>query len=196
MCLEGAHRHGDGQIGLAGAGGADGDDDGILLERFDIFFLTQCPGTDGLAPRGDEDALAAQLGDAGLVARFDQIDAVAHRLLVEIVVGSKHMEHGLGRADGRRDIILVAKEGPALAAVADGNQKFALKDLQVFTKAAAQADRCGGIIKNKVFLCHCPSKNGYILNYYNTSRLPFTSSCGSYFISIIQILGEEASLRA
>ena len=47
------------------------------------------------------------------------------------------MEHGLGRADGRRDIILVAKEGPALAAVADDNQKFALKDLQVFTKAAA-----------------------------------------------------------
>ena len=55
---EGGDGRGHGEVGLAGAGGADAEDDRVLLDGLEVEFLAERLGHDALAVGGDDERLA------------------------------------------------------------------------------------------------------------------------------------------
>ena len=63
--------------------GADAQGDHVVLDGFHILFLAQSLGLDGLALGGDADHIPRQLDNLALLALPDQLDDIAHILLVD-----------------------------------------------------------------------------------------------------------------
>ena len=89
LLLQRPDRLGHGQVGLAGAGGADAEDDGVLVDRVDIALLVGRLGADRPAARGEDvegEHLHRPVGgelehrDAPLDGVGRQLGATAHRL--------------------------------------------------------------------------------------------------------------------
>src|SRR5690606_20900355 len=84
--LQGLYRLGHGEIRLAGAGGADAEDDGVLVDRVHVTLLVERLGADRAPARG-EDVLGEDLR-GGLLAvaltaltRLEHGDRAFHRVL-------------------------------------------------------------------------------------------------------------------
>ncbi len=83
-------RHGHGQVGLAGAGRADAEDDVVVADGLDVPLLRQPLGRDDPVARGDEDGVAEDLlerdplpGQLGGLVHVLQVERVAalHQLV-------------------------------------------------------------------------------------------------------------------
>ena len=114
--LQRLHRLGHRQVGLAGAGRADAEDDGVLVDRVDVALLAQRLGADG-APAPGEDVerqhLGGPLGGALLehadgapdgvggqrLALLDQLEQLGEEALGEGVVGRRAGDGDLVAAD-------------------------------------------------------------------------------------------------
>ncbi len=98
--LQRLNRLGHRQVGLAGAGRADAEHDGVGVDRVDVVLLVQRLGPDGLAaPR--QDVESQHLGRGRVVAAGQHGDAAAHRVRGQRLAaghdGDQFGDHPLGQ---------------------------------------------------------------------------------------------------
>ena len=137
--LQGLDRLGHGQVGLPGAGRADGEHDRVLVDGVRVALLVQRLGPDGPAAGGqDADgqhvgrahaALGAQHGRGPLHRVGGQVGALAQQL--EELVEQVGDQSGLRRVAGRGDLV---------AADVDVGVELALDHVQELVAGSEQAD--------------------------------------------------------
>ena len=137
--LQRLDRLGHGQVGLPGAGRADGEHDRVLVDGVGVALLVQRLGPDGTAAGGqDADgqhvgrahaALGAQHGRGALNRVGTQVGALAQQL--EELVEQLGDQGGLRRVAGRGDLV---------AADVDVGVELPLDHVQQFVAGAEQAD--------------------------------------------------------
>ena len=135
--LQRLHRLGDGEVGLAGAGRADAEDDRVLVDGVDVALLVQRLGTDVLAaPR--QDVQAEHLGRAGPGVGGEDAERAADRVRGEVLAGLDQFEQLLEQADGDGVVGRRAGDGDLVAADVDVAVEAALDDAQQFVARAEQ----------------------------------------------------------
>ena len=102
--LEGGDGHGHGQIGLAGSGRADAEDDIMLADGADVIALSGRLGNDRCFARGADDAFGGEFGDAAVRRAFlCGLQGVAKFLFADDcapAAGFVELREDLGRACG------------------------------------------------------------------------------------------------
>lgn len=118
--LQRLHRLGHGQVGLAGARGADAEDDRVLVDRVDVPLLVEGLGSDGAAARG-QDVLCQNLG-RGLPAFTRPVltcpqhgDRAFHCVLRHRLPGAEHQHHLVEQALDKGDFPWVADRADLVA---------------------------------------------------------------------------------
>ena len=137
--LQRLDRLGHGQVGLAGAGRADGEHDRVLVDGVRVALLVQRLGPDGAAAGGQDSdrehvrradaALGAEHGRGPLDRVRGQVGALAQQL--DQLVEERGNQSGLRRAPGRGDLV---------AADVDVGVEFPLNDVQQLVPGTEQAD--------------------------------------------------------
>ena len=129
LVLQGLDGLGDGQVGLAGAGRADPEDDGVGVDGVHVPLLVEGLGTDRL-PAAGEDVRGEHLGGRDVVVDHADhpLDGVGGEALAGADDGDQLGEHVGARGDRGR----VARQGDLVAAHVHVGVERGLQDLQEF----------------------------------------------------------------
>ncbi len=88
---QGGDRHGDGEVGLAGAGGADAEDHVMLLDGFEVAALVGAFRLDGAASEGTLAAGFGESAESGIRIADDHAQHAAQVAVHELVAGLPQM---------------------------------------------------------------------------------------------------------
>jgi hypothetical protein len=139
---EGLDGDGHGQVGLAGAGGADAEDHGVLADGVDVLLLAERLGLDGAAA-GGQDGVAEHLGGAGATAVLvaaDDVDGAADGVGGEEVAPLQQGDELLEEPGDPFGVGLLAGDGDLVAADEDGALEGGLDQLQQLVPGPKEAD--------------------------------------------------------
>src|SRR6266540_3581196 len=112
---QGLHGDGHGQVGLAGAGGADAEDDRVGADRVDVLLLPDRLGLDGAAAHA-EHAVAEHVRGAHVLVAPDHVDRAAHGLGGQRVALFEQVDHLLEQACDTLCVALLTGDRDLVAA--------------------------------------------------------------------------------
>ena len=136
---EGLDGDGHGQVGLAGAGGADAEDDGVLADGVDVLLLADRLGLDGAAAAGQDRVAEDHRGAGGAVAA-DDVDGPADGVGGEGVAPLHQGDELLEEAGDPFGVGLFAGDGDLVAADEDGALEGGLDQLEQLVPGSEEAD--------------------------------------------------------
>jgi hypothetical protein len=125
--LQRLHGLGHGQVGLAGTGGADAEDDGVLVDRVHVTLLVERLGPNGAAAVG-QDVERQHVGGPLVGGRAQDGDGPLHRLLGQRRAGAQHQQHLVEEPPRQADLVDRTRRGDLVAAHVDVHAGEALLD--------------------------------------------------------------------
>ena len=120
---------------------ADAEGDGVVADRSQVFLLAQRFGVDRAAFGRHGDKIIGQLPQALFLALFGEVDAVAHRLLIQRGAVFHQRDHALDRMDRRCDACFLAAELERRAAADRRDPEFAFQKAHVLIAVAEDLHR-------------------------------------------------------
>jgi hypothetical protein len=139
LALQRLDRLGHGQVGLAGAGRADAEDDRVLVDRVHVPLLVQGLGPDRLAPVG-QDVLGQHLGRAGVLAGVQHGADPLHRVRGQALAGAQDRDQLGEHLDRQGHRGRLAGQGDLVAADVDAGLEVALENAQELVARAEHVD--------------------------------------------------------
>ena len=136
-------RHRDGEVGFAGAGGADAEHDCILSDCREVVLLPDGARPDGLPRNGIAHGIGGQLPDLLHGVVRDHADDIAHGLVGEAGALLDIFQQDIHSLRRFFDIRLRAGDLDAGAAVDDHNMKLLLNHVEV---CIIGSEYCGDLI--------------------------------------------------
>ena len=131
---------GNGEIGLAGTGGADAEGDGVFRDSIALRFLAKRLWLDGLALGGDADDVPGKLVYLRLLSLGDELEDIADVLRVDILTLRGKGEKTVDGLFGEHDALLLAADMDHIITVKHLDAQFIFNNAQVLVKGTEHAD--------------------------------------------------------
>ena len=139
LAPESADRLGHGEVGLARAGGAYPEGDGVLVHRVDIGLLAEGFGLYRLALGGDAHDVAAELAYLGLAPLAHELEDIPHVLRVYGLSAARELQKPVYGLLGGHDVLGLAGYAQLVVAVRHRDAELAFDNPQVLVKGAEDA---------------------------------------------------------
>ena len=137
--LQGLDRLGHGQVGLPGAGRADGEHDRVLVDGVRVALLVQRLGPDGPAA-GGQDANGQHVGRAHAALGAQHGRGPLHRVGGQVGALAQQLEELFEQVGDQSGLRRVAGRGDLVAADVNVGVELALDHVQEFVAGSKQAD--------------------------------------------------------
>src|SRR5207245_4052344 len=132
------HRHRHGQIGLAGAGGPDPEDDVVLADRVDVRLLVETLGRDGTVPVRDIDGVEEDVLEVRVRVREQHLARLLHVLEPQRILALDQLGQASQQFLGERDLRRLTGDEEDVPALSDMDPEPLLDQLEVLAPPAGE----------------------------------------------------------